>query len=360
MSLSPDRLSIYDTLAKSVGNTPLVEIEQLLPNGNRLWVKQEFCNQLGASHYDRVFLALFKEKERLGIIHPGMNVFETTSGTAGVSFAAIGTVLGYACHVAIPAGGEKAREAAIEKAGAQLYYTPAESYIAGFPHFIKRFIKEHAGYVFFNHSMGDIDGKGRAINRLAIDTMHGIVDEISSGMGTQSVHNIISVLGNGTSALGLVERASPVTKVTAMETLASGVGYRAKYGEEAYAQLLDGFDPKNFSRHRMPGTSYPGIEFPALREAAERSARVVLVVDEKMEREWLHHTAKFLPSGVVRFHDTAPDAELATYGRSTRASIAVAQQLAKQTHNENFVVIGYDRADRYDLRPALSRSAQHG
>jgi len=52
-----------------------------------------------------VYLALYRHYETSGDIFPGQNVFESTSGSAGISFAAIGRKLGYSCHVVIPAGG---------------------------------------------------------------------------------------------------------------------------------------------------------------------------------------------------------------------------------------------------------------
>ena len=88
--LPEERQEIYETLAEKIGDTPLVKYEGEVPNGNEIFLKLECDNQLGHSHYDRVYLKLFYEKEKLGLIHPGDNVFETSSGSAGISFAAIG------------------------------------------------------------------------------------------------------------------------------------------------------------------------------------------------------------------------------------------------------------------------------
>src|ERR1700730_2685383 len=79
--LSFERIALYHQLENKIGNTPLVELDNALPNNNRLFLKAECDNSIGHSHYDRVYLSLFKEKERLGLIQPGMAVFETTSGS---------------------------------------------------------------------------------------------------------------------------------------------------------------------------------------------------------------------------------------------------------------------------------------
>ncbi len=101
-----------------------------IPNGNRIYLKMESENPFG-SHYDRVYIALFRFYEKQRRISPGDKVLETTSGAAGVSFAGIGKILGYECVVALPAGGEKARENAIRqnlRDNAHLILTDASSY----------------------------------------------------------------------------------------------------------------------------------------------------------------------------------------------------------------------------------------
>jgi cysteine synthase len=351
--LSYERSLLYQSLESQIGNTPLVELSEILPNSNRLFIKHEYDNPVGHSHYDRVYLSLLKEKERLGLIKPGMNLFETTSGTAGVSFAAIGRELGYKCHVAIPAGGERAREKAIEKEGAQLYLTPAEEYVNGFTEFIRIFSRAHPDYVFVNHSMGNILGKGYDVNETAIHAMHAVADEISSQLkqlGALKLDFLMSALGNGTNTLGLGKRLKiiePEAKLCAYETVLSGVGYSIKYGASKYRRLLDikeRFSATAFVRHNMPGTSYPGIDFPAARKALSFVDRVVLIADTFAEREYVKVTGNELPEEVVK----TEFGKSQKYGRSTEAGIAVAQSVAARERDKNFVVIGYDTADRYD------------
>src|SRR5262249_1553559 len=135
-------------------NTPLIGFSGEVPNQNRIWFKLE-CDNPWGSHYDRVYRKLFRHFEEQGLLQPGQTVLETTSGTAGVSFAAIGRELGYKCIVAIPEGGEKARENAITAEGAELIFTPADQYVSGFPRFLKRYLVKNRNVAFLNHSMGE-------------------------------------------------------------------------------------------------------------------------------------------------------------------------------------------------------------
>lgn len=323
---------------EQIGNTPMISFTGCVPNNNRIWLKLECENPFG-SHYDRVYLRLFKEFEELGKIRPGATVFETTSGSAGVSFAGIGTQLGYKCLVAIPAGGEKARERAIEDAGGELIFTPAEEYIRGFPRFAARFLAKNRDIVFLNHSMGQNGSE----NRAAIEAIQEIGKEILTQL--PCVDQVVLAIGNGSSVLGIARELSHRTKIITFESLQSGTAYESLYPGK-YEELY-GIKPGSLPRHRLPGTSYNGINFPHIRIAFQEERLVdqtVLVSDHQTDDEYLSLTGRNVPLSMARW-DTVESAE---YGRTTRAGIAVALKLAEQTKNENIVLLAYDKANRYD------------
>lgn len=361
--VSPDRLEIYESLAEKIGDTPLIKYEGEVPDGNEIFLKLECDNQLGHSHYDRVYLKLFYEKEKLGLIHPGDNVFETSSGSAGISFAALGRELGYKCHVAIPAGGEKAREQATKEQGAQVYLTPAEKYINGFKEFIIGFMKEHPDYIFINHSMGNILGRGADVNENAVAAMEDVatesVEQLNEMEGGENFDYVVSAMGNGTNTLGIsqkMEEISPDTKIIGFEMVSSGEAFRKKYPGR-YEEMLDvnnngKVKPENFSRHSMPGTSFPGIDFPAFNKSIEKIDDIKLVTDEKTSSEYLKLAGTdSVPKEVVHWDNQEIGQTLKDFGRSTRAGVAVAlKKIEEEGANGNkFLVIAYDRSDRYDI-----------
>ena len=204
--LTKERESLYESLAEKIGNTPLIQYAGEVPNNNKVFLKLECENQFGHNHYDRVYLKLFHEKELLGLIHPGDNVFETSTGSAGISFAAIGRELGYKCHVATPAGGEKAREQAVVDQGAQIYLTPKDKYVNGFKDFITKFTRDNPSYIFMNHSMGNILGKGSDVNENAITSMEDVAEEVIEQLREKDESHcdyLLSAIGNGTNTLGV-------------------------------------------------------------------------------------------------------------------------------------------------------------
>lgn len=326
------------SILEQIGNTPLVEFEGAVPNNNRIWLKLECENPCG-SHYDRVYRKLFDHFIQKGLLKPGDTVLETTSGTAGVSFAAIGRELGYRCIVAIPEGGERAREEAILKAGGELIFTPAEQYISGFPRFLKRYLVEHRDVVFLNHSMGP---KGTE-NEITTYALGEIAYELQDQLG--QVDYFIGAVGNGSSILGPGRVLKNESQIVAFEPFQSAVAYDLLYPgryEETY-----GIKPGSLPRHRLPGTSFQGIDFPHIRIAFQEEQLVsetFLVSDQTTNAQYQTQ------NGENRFIQALPhwDAIELPYGRTTRAGVAVALQLAKKISGQNFVVVAYDKADRYD------------
>ena len=63
----------YDNILGTVGNTPVVKIKKLTPNGANLYVKVESFNPMG-SVKDRLALGVIEDAER----RPGQTVIEAT------------------------------------------------------------------------------------------------------------------------------------------------------------------------------------------------------------------------------------------------------------------------------------------
>ena len=364
VELSGERASLYESLSEKIGNTPLVRYEGEVPNGNRIFLKLECENPFGNNHYDRVYLKLFHEKEELGLIKPGDNVFETSSGSAGISFSAIGRELGYICHVAIPAGGEKAREEATLAKGAKVYLTPEDEYVNGFQAFIPRFMKEHPDYIFINHSMGNILGKGSEVNENAIASMEDIAEEVIEQLtevGEDHPDYLLSAVGNGTNTFGIgrkMKEISPETKLIGYESFSSAAMFRMKKPAQ-YEEIFDVDNegvvkPENFERHSMPGTTFPGKlinMMPSLKESALILDDVVLVADEKIMNNYQNLAGiPDRPNEVVMIDEEGVKNSIPDLGRSTRAGASVALNIANKEKDKLIIVIAYDKADRYDSK----------
>lgn len=82
-----------------IGNTPLVELVRVVPEGSaRVMVKLEFANPTG-SMKDRMARTAIEGAIRDGHLRPGDTVVEYTAGTTGISLAFVCAALGYPLHI---------------------------------------------------------------------------------------------------------------------------------------------------------------------------------------------------------------------------------------------------------------------
>jgi S-sulfo-L-cysteine synthase (O-acetyl-L-serine-dependent) len=84
-----------DSILQTIGNTPLVRINQLNPNKNvEMFAKVEGFNPTG-SIKDRIALSMVLQAEEEGSLTKGKTIIEPTSGNTGVALAMIGAIKGY-------------------------------------------------------------------------------------------------------------------------------------------------------------------------------------------------------------------------------------------------------------------------
>jgi len=87
------------SVLEGIGNTPLVELRRVVPNGAaRVFVKLEWANPTG-SMKDRMAVAAIEAAEANGRLQPGGTVVEYTAGTTGISLAFVCAAKGYAIEI---------------------------------------------------------------------------------------------------------------------------------------------------------------------------------------------------------------------------------------------------------------------
>src|SRR4030095_10372954 len=85
---------IYDSILGTIGNTPVVRINRIAPQGVTIYVKCEAFNTL-SSVKDRLAIAIIEDAERRGTLKPGQTVIEATSGNTGIALAMVCAAKGY-------------------------------------------------------------------------------------------------------------------------------------------------------------------------------------------------------------------------------------------------------------------------
>jgi len=113
------------TIEHLIGNTPLVEINNINTNPNvKIYCKLEGQNP-GGSVKDRAAYSMINEALKRGDIKRGDKLVEATSGNTGIALAMIARLLGLEMHLIMPDGATVERIKSMEAYGANLILTPA-------------------------------------------------------------------------------------------------------------------------------------------------------------------------------------------------------------------------------------------
>jgi len=93
----------YQSILDTIGNTPVVRINKLAPEGVNLFVKVESFNPMG-SVKDRLALGVIEDAERRGELKPGQTIVEATSGNTGIGLAMVCAQKGYPLVITMAGG----------------------------------------------------------------------------------------------------------------------------------------------------------------------------------------------------------------------------------------------------------------
>ena len=84
----------YPTLLELVGETPLVRLQNVVPEAAAVVLgKLEFLNP-GGSIKDRIAITMLEAAEREGKLKPGGTIVEPTSGNTGTGLAIVAALKG--------------------------------------------------------------------------------------------------------------------------------------------------------------------------------------------------------------------------------------------------------------------------
>ncbi len=115
----------YENILETIGNTPVVRINKLAPEGINLFVKIEAFNPLG-SVKDRLALGVIEAAEKSGELKPGQTVVEATSGNTGIGLAMVCAQKGYPLVICMAESFSVERRKLMRFLGAKVVLTPAK------------------------------------------------------------------------------------------------------------------------------------------------------------------------------------------------------------------------------------------
>lgn len=114
----------HESILDTIGNTPVIRINKLAPEGVNIFVKVESFNPMG-SVKDRLALGVIEDAERRGELQPGQTIVEATSGNTGIGLAMVCAQRGYPLVITMAESFSVERRKLMRFLGAKVVLTPA-------------------------------------------------------------------------------------------------------------------------------------------------------------------------------------------------------------------------------------------
>jgi cysteine synthase A len=137
---------IYDSILDTIGNTPVVRLNHIAPEGVTIYVKIEAFNPLG-SVKDRLAKAIISDAEKTGAIKPGQTVVEATSGNTGIALSMVCAAKGYPFVATMVESFSIERRKIMRALGAKVILTPAAERGTGMVRLAAELAEKHGWFL---------------------------------------------------------------------------------------------------------------------------------------------------------------------------------------------------------------------
>ncbi len=231
---------VYENVLSLIGNTPLVRLRNVVPEGAAtVWAKCEHLNP-GGSVKDRIALAMVERAEQEGRIKPGDTIVEPTSGNTGIGLALVCARKGFKLVLTMPESMSLERRALLEAYGVEIVLTPAERTMEGAIEAALEIVRDRKAYM-----PGQFDNPANPMAH-----REHTAQEIMTALGSDAPSAFIAAVGTGgtVSGVGEVMRSvHPKLRVIAVEPEASPVLSGGEPGPTKIQGIGAGFIPGNYN-----------------------------------------------------------------------------------------------------------------
>lgn len=199
----------YNSILDTVGDTPVIRINRLAPEGVNIFVKMEAFNPAG-SVKDRLALNIIEAAEASGALKPGQTVVEATSGNTGIGLAMVCAAKGYPLVVTMAESFSVERRKLMRFFGAKVVLTPKE--LKGFGMYSKaKELAEANGWFLASQFETDANADIHA---------HTTAREILADFDGDRLDYLVTGYGTGGTVTGIgrvLKRERPDTKIILTE-----------------------------------------------------------------------------------------------------------------------------------------------
>ena len=232
------RQKTFDNASQAIGDTPMIRINRLLPDGGAtVFAKCEFFQPLN-SVKDRIGAAMIEAGERDGRIHKETHIIEPTSGNTGIALAFVCAAKGYRLTLTMPESMSVERRALLRAMGANLVLTPAAEGMRGAIGRANELVSQDPNAFLpqqFENPANPAIHERTTGPEIWEDSGHNI-DAIVAGVGTG---------GTITGVARYIKKLNPNFKAIAVEPKHSPVISGGAPGKHRIQGIGAGFVPKN-------------------------------------------------------------------------------------------------------------------
>lgn len=233
---------IAKKLTDLIGNTPLMELSNFNKKHNldaHIIGKLEYFNP-ASSVKDRIANAMIEDAEAAGVLKPGGELIEPTSGNTGIGLAFVAAAKGYKLTLTMPETMSIERRNLLKALGANIVLTPGPEGMKGAIAKAEELQKENPKAVVlqqFANPANPAVHKRTTAEEIWRDT-DGKVDIFVSGVGTGGT---ISGVGE------VLKKYNTNVKIVAVEPTDSPVLSGGKAGPHKIQGIGAGFVPKTYN-----------------------------------------------------------------------------------------------------------------
>jgi cysteine synthase A len=179
-------MKAFNDNSLSIGNTPLVKLNRIVDGGANVYAKVEGRNP-AYSVKCRIGANMIWDAEKRGVLKPGMEIIEPTSGNTGIALAFVGAARGYKVTLCMPESMSIERRKVLKAFGANLILTEASKGMPGAIRTATELAAEEPHRYFMPQQFEN--PANPAIHRLTTgpeiwEALDGNVDVLVSGVGT--------------------------------------------------------------------------------------------------------------------------------------------------------------------------------
>ena len=124
-------MRIYDDNSLSIGRTPLVRLNRVTDGGRAAILAKIEGRNPGYSVKCRIGASMVWDAEKRGVLKPGKELIEPTSGNTGIALAFVAAARGYAITLTMPETFSMERRKVLQALGANLVLTDGDQGMAG-------------------------------------------------------------------------------------------------------------------------------------------------------------------------------------------------------------------------------------